>query len=283
MMAKARGQKYRVKKPGYLARPVAIEMRYKLKLRRLVDDAKAVLLHILQPRIAELGRAAGVHTDSYSSDLTYIMQLVSRTYFGLHSSLEIESVAKDYASQINRHQKSTFMNVMEKAIGVGVFLEDPKVAEDTAAFVEQNVKLITSIPKAYFDDVENKVMTGLRSGLRVEELSDIIEDRYKVPAARAELIARDQTLKFYGQLNQLRQEELGIEKYTWRGVQDDRERQMHKDLEGEVFSWDDPPVTNEAGDRNHPGQDYQCRCTAEPIIPQYGKDYPAAEEVESPS
>ena len=43
-------------------------------------------------------------------------------------------------------------------------------------------------------------------------------------------------------------------------------REMHKALAGKVFSWDDPPITNEKGDRNNPGQDYGCRCYARPIV-----------------
>jgi SPP1 gp7 family putative phage head morphogenesis protein len=108
---------------------------------------------------------------------------------------------------------------------------------------------------------------GLRAGTRVEEIQAEIEDRFAVPAARAEVIARDQVGKFYGQLAQLRQEELGIESYTWRTVGDERVRDpWHTSLDGKVFRWDDPPVTNRRGERNHPGGDIQCRCTAEPII-----------------
>jgi uncharacterized protein with gpF-like domain len=41
---------------------------------------------------------------------------------------------------------------------------------------------------------------------------------------------------------------------------------MHRALEGTVHSYNDPPVTNKQGDRNHPGGDYQCACQAEPVI-----------------
>lgn len=50
--------------------------------------------------------------------------------------------------------------------------------------------------------------------------------------------------------------------YIWRTRRDGKVRSSHAEREGQVFSWDDPP---EGG---HPGEDYGCRCTAEPYLPQ---------------
>ena len=41
---------------------------------------------------------------------------------------------------------------------------------------------------------------------------------------------------------------------------------MHKDLDGKIFEFANPPITNEKGDRNNPGEDWQCRCEAIPIV-----------------
>jgi hypothetical protein len=46
--------------------------------------------------------------------------------------------------------------------------------------------------------------------------------------------------------------------YIWRTRNDGKVRSSHADREGRVFSWDGPPVGG------HPGEDYNCRCTAEP-------------------
>lgn len=50
--------------------------------------------------------------------------------------------------------------------------------------------------------------------------------------------------------------------YIWRTRRDGKVRSSHAEREGQVFSWEDPP---EGG---HPGEDYGCRCTAEPYLPQ---------------
>ena len=49
--------------------------------------------------------------------------------------------------------------------------------------------------------------------------------------------------------------------YIWRTRRDDKVRPSHAANNGRVFSWNDPPETG------HPGEDYGCRCTAEPFLP----------------
>ncbi|MGM0583820.1 MAG: minor capsid protein [Pseudomonadota bacterium] len=49
--------------------------------------------------------------------------------------------------------------------------------------------------------------------------------------------------------------------YIWRTRGDDKVRPSHAANNGRVFAWNDPPETG------HPGEDYGCRCTAEPYMP----------------
>lgn len=49
--------------------------------------------------------------------------------------------------------------------------------------------------------------------------------------------------------------------YIWRTQRDGRVRPSHRENEGKIFAWDDPPPTG------HPGEDYGCRCWAEPYVP----------------
>ena len=46
--------------------------------------------------------------------------------------------------------------------------------------------------------------------------------------------------------------------YIWRTQSDGKVRQSHAANDGKIFSWDEPPETG------HPGEDYGCRCIAEP-------------------
>src|SRR5690606_1287622 len=63
-----------------------------------------------------------------------------------------------------------------------------------------------------------------------------------------------------------RMQAAGFKRYRWSSGTDARVRPMHRELDGQVFPWDDPPVTTPHGDRNHTWQDYQCRRGSIPIF-----------------
>lgn len=48
--------------------------------------------------------------------------------------------------------------------------------------------------------------------------------------------------------------------YIWRTQGDDKVRASHAANNGKIFAWDNPPETG------YPGDDYNCRCTAEPYV-----------------
>ena len=131
-------------------------------------------------------------------------------------------------------------------------------------FREANVGLIRNASQDFIDQVAEVLEEN--EGARPEVLRALLEERADVSRSRAQLIARDQTLKLNAQVQQSRARSAGISQYQWSGALDERERPMHRALEAQTFSYDDPPETNEDGDRNNPGEDYQCRCTAIPVI-----------------
>ena len=66
---------------------------------------------------------------------------------------------------------------------------------------------------------------------------------------------------FAGLINQLRQNDLGIERYIWRSRDDAKVRGSHAEYDDQVFRWDTAPADG------HPGHAFNCRCYAEPVNP----------------
>jgi SPP1 gp7 family putative phage head morphogenesis protein len=127
-------------------------------------------------------------------------------------------------------------------------------------FREQNVRLIENVGEDFLKGLREELESADAAGARVEDIADKIEKRFDVSSSRAELIARDQVLTLNAQVAQTRQQLAGIEKYVWTTSNDERVREEHAALDGQVFSWDAPP------DVGHPGDDILCRCIAFPII-----------------
>ncbi len=57
-----------------------------------------------------------------------------------------------------------------------------------------------------------------------------------------------------------RQRAYGLRRYIWRSQDDKKVRVSHAVNDDKIFEWDNPPPTG------HPGDDYGCRCWAEPIL-----------------
>jgi len=251
-----------------------IEREYWAKVRHLLQPARALIDELLAPQLERIGRMAGVgmrrdvaqlDAEPWADVVASIMAEVRKQYDAA-TSTEIESVVSEFGSQTDAFNMVEVRRQMRSMLGIDIWTEIPEIGPMLQAWGVDNVGLIKSIPETYFSQVEGMVLRSFNAGTRAEELAPRIAKRFAVSESRGMLIARDQISKLTGDLTRQRQTSLGIEKYRWRTSQDERVRASHRRLNNKVFSWDKPPVTNSAGDRNHPGGDYQCRCTAEPVI-----------------
>lgn len=130
-----------------------------------------------------------------------------------------------------------------------------------------NTHLITQMTDEMLGRVEDTL--GAYDGVRVEELRDELQSTFNMTRARAALIARDQTLKLNAQLTEDVHASAGITEYTWSTSKDGAVRSSHEKLEGKRFKYSDPPIVDEKHDRRaNPGQDFQCRCVAVPVLPE---------------
>ena len=150
--------------------------------------------------------------------------------------------------------------------GIGFTAEEAGIGGLLVVARERNISLVDRALRAYADDVRVVFSDPETFGLRVEALRDLLFERGRVSLSRAALIGRDQTLKTHAAIGRARMEAAGVTDYRWSTSRDELVRRMHMELEGERFAFDDPPVTNPAGDTNNPGEDYQCRCVPIPVI-----------------
>lgn len=165
------------------------------------------------------------------------------------------------ATRTERHARKQSARVL----GIPIATSPAAIAR-MRAFVSDNVARITSIEDDLLSEVESLVQTSVARGRRWEELRDELLDRFSVSESRAELIAVDQTLRLNADLAQSQAQEVGVTRYVWSTSRDERVRESHRDLEGQEFSYSEPPVVDErTGRRANPGQDFRCRCVALPM------------------
>lgn len=144
------------------------------------------------------------------------------------------------------------------------FVTDPTAQR----FRETNLQLIRTVSQSHVQDLVTWVSANPVAGVSTDALAAEFQRIAGVSASRAKFWAVDQTLTFNSQVVQERSKVAGLTHYIWRAAGDERTRDIHRDdLDGNVYTWGNPPVTSETGARNHPGEDFNCRCIPEPTFP----------------
>ena len=137
-------------------------------------------------------------------------------------------------------------------------------------------KLVTSATKDVVDRFKGTVES------QVEKLEKLLDEGYSmrhetlakeiarqledVSVSRAESLARTAVLNINSKITTARMEAAGVEEFVWTTSQDERVRESHAELEGQTFRYDDPPVVD--GEEALPGSQWNCRCTAFPVLPE---------------
>jgi SPP1 gp7 family putative phage head morphogenesis protein len=161
---------------------------------------------------------------------------------------------------------------MELAREMGGILRKEIFTTPTGAIMreamENQVHLITSLPREAAIRVHKLTTEALIQASRAKEIAEEIMKSGKVTKARAMTIARTETSRTASLLLEARAESIGSTHYKWHTVGDSDVRPEHRRLNGKIFRWDDPPIAGKRGERANPGCIYNCRCWAEPILPE---------------
>ncbi|MBE7413625.1 MAG: phage head morphogenesis protein [Leptospiraceae bacterium] len=143
-----------------------------------------------------------------------------------------------------------------------------QVQELVNEYTNTNFGLSGMAKDDFFANAQSKIFQGLREGKTFRSIADELEKLGGgISRSKAESWIRDQSGKFFGTLTRLEQTESGIPGYIWK-ITGYHTRDQHSKLAGTFHKWDKRPKmlygtrTTEA----HPGEDYNCRCWAEPAF-----------------
>lgn len=263
------GKPHRPRKMPRAAYPRLIEREYgraiaSLVSRKVMREAFADLLAEL-PALLESARRELGRTDADEGKRA--RALIDKARQKLTSNAApstMEALAQQFAEQTSTFQRVQLNRQTKAVLGADVFAGDRKIQQRIAFFTQENVSLIKDIPDAIIGKVEKTVTRALADGKPHAELAKELDEQFGYGEKRAQLIARDQIGKLNGQIAASRQQDLGVKRFIWETVKDERVRSSHADLDGETFSYDDLPIVD--GERAFPGFPILCRCSATPVL-----------------
>lgn len=251
----------------------------------IVEEIVAALPALVSQAAQERG---GLRQDATVEELQALFARLRLIFLKMHPLATTQEILQGVAQTIDVKQAAEHQKQMKAALGVELVTPEPWRKAVITDFVAQNQDLVTSLTDGALDSFKAVTSAGIRQGLRVEDIAAQLEDRLSVTKGKAALLARDQTLKLFGELTELRQKNVGVEEYDWDTSKDERVRgnpaglypnsnPSHFAMEGKRCRWDDPTVYWDGeewaprsainGPELHPGQDYQDRCQAIPVLP----------------
>ena len=108
---------------------------------------------------------------------------------------------------------------------------------------------------------------ALGKGYSDKGIAELIMKNYNTTEKKAKFLARNETSLVLSEYSKQKYLQNGITKYRWQTSGDERVRDRHRELNGKVFEFSNPPIVDlDTGKRGNPGEDIYCRCVAIPVL-----------------
>jgi uncharacterized protein with gpF-like domain len=177
-----------------------------------------------------------------------------------------EGLASWFGSSTEDHASNVLKHNLARALGKPVHLRiTPALERQLSAVVSENVTLIRSIHGVYAEQVTTMVMESVASGRDIASLAQGLEERFGVARSRARLIAVDQNNKATAFIDRQRRLDLGIRQGRWRHMWSQHPRADHQAANNTVYDLAQGCLIS--GKFIHPGEEVNCNCLSESVIP----------------
>ena len=263
------------KKVNKIKLPLALEREYTRGILEILKKTRAEIEKVVIPALPMLVDQAAVwrpkadseRFDGVADNVASLFNSVRLAITGNFNDFIINKMVQDMALKVSTWNKTQVMEAFRRSLGIDLFGGEPYLQEELTIWSTNNVNLVKDVSAQFIRQSEQIVLNGLQKGIRHEAIAkqilngtDLEKGRFKTAKTRAEMIGRDQVSKLNGTLNRYRQTGAGVKRFIWRTVGDGRVRDSHAYLNTKEFTWADG-----AGGL-YPGDDYNCRCFAEPIF-----------------
>lgn len=196
-----------------------------------------------------------------------LQQTILRTLNGIHTDdiSDVSEIPDTYYGVVGR--MNTDWEKTVQSVSVAPKLTDSQKGRISSEWGYNLDLYIRDWTQENILELRKSIAQNTFNGRRPADLIKHIQDNYQVSRNKAKFLARQETSLLMSKFHETRYQDIGITKYRWSGAQDQKERKDHLELQGKIFTWSSPPVVDHrTGRRCNPGQDFNCRCVAIPIL-----------------
>jgi len=203
-----------------------------------------------------------------------ILQRMEKRY----SNFELEEELTRISKMTKDRAKREWQQMIKRTFGVNIledYYSDAFYQDMLKQWVDENAAKIQSIPKDALDDIQETILEGYEEGLTIRDMAKEVQKDYDMSKRKATLLVRDQVGTLNADITRRQQEDAGVSEYKWSDSHDERVRDCHREFNGHIYRWDDPPEewydTKSrgrvyTGKYYNPGESHCCRCCAIPVF-----------------
>lgn len=191
-----------------------------------------------------------------------ILDVIKALSLNIFKSERIVDIANRFVKNLNLFNMKN-MNDQARVAGVNPIDTEPWIDDYIQSSIKQNVSYIKSIESTFFERISAIIYEGVKNGTSMKEIRGQLVKQIGVSESKAQFLAVDQSGTIHGQLVAKRHQDMGVKKFTWSDSNDERVRKIHKALDGQTYSYSEPPS------EGLPGTPYRCRCVAIPVFDDF--------------
>ena len=239
---------------GRVRASAAVKQKFFKRLMSIIDEMNNSVNWWLGARYKEHEKEI-IASDSAASDIEKELKDLMKRWSKRFDEAA-KDIAKDFVKSAVNHSTNNLKALLKKAGWTTNLKLSRKAQDKLKAMVIENINLIKSIEKEYFTQLTTITMESITRG-------------YGVAERRAALIARDQNNKATSIITHTEYEELGITEAIWKHNPGSKEpRHEHVMANNKVYDISKGMYFESADRYVFPGEEINCGCTSEPIIPE---------------
>ena len=223
-------------------------------------------------------KGKGPDAASFTTWLHAVILEVANKITEKEEKANLEKQLENVAKMAHKKSVQEWKRVIRKTFGIEIldeYYESETYDQVLFLWLAANSTQVRDIPNRALVNIERVISDGIRSKKNMGEIKRDVQNAYTSAKQSAVSVARDQVSTLNYQLTEMEHRDAGVTKYKWKSMRDSRVREAHREFDGKVFKWSEPPaewyMTKSrgkvyTGKRFHPGEAYACRCIAVPVF-----------------
>jgi len=184
----------------------------------------------------------------------------------------IHALAKRILGRADKRNREILYAEIDKQLGIDkrkLMAEEAMTSTFNALVIETEL-WINRLKDDHLRLINAASVRAMAEGKPLQDVIDQMTELSTKGKNKAQFVARNQINSFNSLSNKVRVQKLGIKEAIWKTVNDgDRVRASHRDRHGKRYDISKGLYSSLDGEWLQPGTDYQCRCRASYVIPEF--------------